>query len=141
MIESDKKLFKQTLDLMCDGFNETRFEKETLKTWFDKLIDYSIDDLISKIDLYCEEHKKIPALADLIEKHSVTIKPRNETPLTLDNKKAYMSEFKNEANKFKSDKGKDWARKILNSPKGKSPLQLKYAREALGLSINSEETV
>lgn len=132
MIDDDKKQFKIVLDLMCDGLNVIRFNKETLLSWFNGLSDYTIQDVTEKIDHYIEIHNSLPTL-EAIQKHEVTIKPRVVTPLTVENNKSHMKEVKAEIKGFSNKDGKAWARKILADDKGKTQLQINYAKEALGL--------
>lgn len=138
--DSDKKDFKLLIDQMCDVTDTPRFTKDKLIDWWHELNVFTLDEIRIKIDLHIEQHGTCPDIFDLAgsePKPKMGI-PRTITPLMEENNKRHVAEVKQDIQSFgKRRDYKKWAHDILANPSGYPAISIKYAQEALNVTVDN----
>ncbi len=130
MTDEDKLLFKILIDNACLATETPLFNRDNLREWFTELNRFTVAELEIKIDQYILEHKKMPSISYLLDRHEVTIKPRNPTPLSEENVKIYIKDMKEEATPKGMRHPHHWAHEVLKNPLSPT-LAVKWAKQVL----------
>jgi hypothetical protein len=141
MTEENKKDFAMMMRVTWQSYGRNPPDRETMKFWFEKLSDHSIQTVGNAFDKWintsADDLPSFKNIADLC-KPNPTIFARLPSPLALADNHRHAVEVK-QAVEVMTSKTKDmkaWARKIVDgSFKSNAPdLAMKYAKEALHAS-------
>lgn len=139
MIETDKGNFKRAMNALMEIYYKPELSNSALYVWWDKLSKYDFSEVNHALDVYTNSESRTPPLpSDILRllQHKVTIHSKLPSPLTKEANAQHAKEvvqFVND-NLGKRGDGKDWARKILASPKGRPDIAIRFAKEALNIN-------
>lgn len=129
MIETDTKDFAKETRILFEALNQPLPNKQLLIYWWNALLAY---DLIAILNAYNEmsDERAAPTIENV---KRWLVAPKKETvkqDLHVKNK----DKIPEPANYKLNGDGRDFARKILNSPKGRPMIAINHAKFALGLN-------
>lgn len=115
--------------------NHPPLSKEAIIVWYNSLKSYEFSIVSDAIDNWLKSSNRPPTPKDIIDacKPKPTILARIPSPLAIAENHRHAVEVKkavDEMTKPKRDM-KEWARKILASPKSYQDISIKFAKEAL----------
>lgn len=116
--------------------NHPPLSKEAIIVWYNSLKSYDFNVVSDAIDNWLKSSNRPPTPKDIIDacKPKPTIFARLPSPLAIAENHRHAVEVKKaveDMTKGRRDM-KEWARKILASPKIYPDISIKYAKEALG---------
>lgn len=110
---------------------------KTMHYWFNALSKHDIEEVTRAFDEWIKSQKELPTVADILKlcQHKVTIHARLPSPLSKQANAEYAHEVVEfvQGNVKPRRDYKDWARKILASPKGRPDIAINFARQALNI--------
>jgi hypothetical protein len=133
MIDSDKKNFWTTMNILMEAYNRPPLSKESIIVWYNGLKSCEFNDLVNACDTWMKDQTKCPTIKDLLDLgrpkqdyYQALPVPRNE-----DIQKDGLEKI----NKLMENKPvkdyRSWARKIIANPKNYPDISFKFAQEAL----------
>lgn len=136
MTDDDKKEFKLMLHIVCSNYNHKELDNDTLRYWFSKLDKHDLKVVSKAFDDWVDTSKFMPTIKDITDacKPKPTIFARLPSPLAIAENHRHAVEVKKAVEGMTKGKRdmKEWARKIIASPKIYPDISIKYAKEALG---------
>lgn len=135
MIDTDKKEFKRMMNALMAIYYKQELSGDALRIWWGKLEKYEFSVVCKAFDKFSDISVKAPEPSDIIAlcQHKVTIFAAIPSPLAQAENKRHSNEvLKFVANGLTKTKDmKEWARKIISSPKSYPDISIRYAKEAL----------
>lgn len=133
--ENDSKNFKLLIRVTWQSFGRNAPDMDMMKYWWGNLIKYDFEVVTQAFDDWIKSQTELPTVKDIINlcKPKLTIHARLPSPLAIAENKRHADEvikFVAENVKQKTDM-KGWARNILDNPKGRPDIAIRYSKEAL----------
>lgn len=130
------------MDVTWQSCGRNTVDRETKRYWFDKLINYSLEDVSNAFDKWLLTQDKLPVVKDILSlcQHKVTISPRLEkSSLSREENKAQAAKVTKfiAQNVKPARRGLAWAEKVKSNPKNYPAITLKLANEALGMEVEA----
>lgn len=138
MVEADKPNFKRMMNALMEIYYKPQLSNAALFAWWGKLEKYEFEEVNKAFDTYTNTESRTPPMpADILKicQHKVTIHARLPSPLS----KQANAEYAHEVVEFVRDKIKpkrdmrEWAKKIIESPKKYPDIAVRFAKEALNM--------
>lgn len=139
--ENERKVFGSIMKVTWQTYGRNCPDKETMKWWFDKLSDHTIEHVGNTFDKWLMTNdKELPTFKNIADlcKPNPTIFARLPSPLAIADNHRHAVEVKAAVDKMTSNlkDHRGWARDLISGKKvSNAPdLAIKYAKEALGAS-------
>lgn len=136
--ETDAKKFAIMMKVTWQSYGRNNLDKDTLRYWFDKLCKHDLIDVEHAFDEWLKSQKELPTVSDILKlcQHKVTIHARLPSPLSKQANAEYAKEVLDYVKENITPKRdlRDWAHKILASPKGRQDIAIRFAKEALNIN-------
>lgn len=135
--EQDRNSFATMMKVTWQSYGRNNLDRETMRYWFDKLFNYELFEVEKAFDEWLKSQKELPTVSDILKlcQHKVTIHARLPSPLSKQANAEHaheVVEYVKENIKPKRDM-REWARKIIASPKNYPDIAVRFAKEALNM--------
>jgi hypothetical protein len=138
--ENDRDQFALMMKVTWQSYGRNGLERETMRYWFDKLINYEFDEVSKAFDLWIKSQKELPTVSDILKlcQHKVTIHARLPSPLSQESNQAHAKEvvqYVAEHIKAPIDR-RQWARDLISGKKISNwDGAINFAKEALKMPL------
>jgi hypothetical protein len=138
--ENDRDQFALMMKVTWQSYGRNGLERETMRYWFDKLINYEFDEVSKAFDLWIKSQKELPTVSDILKlcQHKVTIHARLPSPLSQESNQAHAKEvvqYVAEHIKAPIDR-RQWARDLVSGKKISNwDGAINFAKEALKMPL------
>jgi hypothetical protein len=138
--ENDRDQFALMMKVTWQSYGRNGLERETMRYWFDKLINYEFDEVSKAFDLWIKSQKELPTVSDILKlcQHKVTIHARLPSPLSQESNQAHAKEvvqYVAEHIKAPIDR-RQWARDLVSGKKKSNwDNAINFAKEALKMPL------
>ena len=141
--EEDAKDFSEMLDAVWGSYGRNQPEKAMKRYWFEKLMKYPLGDVGKAFDRYVSSNRELPQIIDIDKLCKPAHFSITHEPVTIDFEKSKenASNVKKmiESKRTGTNKGKDWADKILANPQNYKAIAISFAKKAKGIQNDERE--
>lgn len=137
MNDTDKKDFASIMRVTWQTFGRNEPDKETMRYWFSKLESHELREVGNAFDNWIIHSKQLPTVKDILD----LLKPKQQDFKALPRpqiSEEKVNEIHEKLAQFTSPKRdmKAWAKKILDNPKAYPDISVRFAKEALGVTVD-----
>lgn len=139
----DAAYFSEVMDASWQSLHRTPVDKATKKYWFNQLQSYPVGDVGNAFHRFVRTNRALPYIDDIVNlckpahfsiTHEPVIIDYEKSKENANNVKKMM-----ESKRIGTNKGKDWADKILANPQNYKPIAVNFAKQAKGIRNDERE--